>query len=188
MRLSLIIPIRKRSKSLYNCLYSIKKYTKDYELIIIEGDRGYNTKINKGIRKAKGDYLILLHDDHQVTKGWADKLAEVGSFRYGEFGDKFEHWGALNGQYLTDPTKQPDYPSALCVSKEAIKKIGFMDEFYEDPGYQDIDLGFQIEDAGYKIKCLPGKIIHWSRPKQLSQKNKEYIKRKFADRFTYQLD
>ena len=182
MRLSLILPIRKKNKSLDNCLYSIKKHTKDYELIIIEGERGYNAKVNEGIRKAKGDYLIFLHDDHQVCKNWANELAEVGSFRYGELGDKFDHWGALDGAYLTDPSKTPDYPSALCVSKEAMNKIGFVDEFYEEPGYQDVDLGFQIKDAGYKIKCLSGKIIHWSNLKQLSEKNKEYLKRKHVDR------
>ena len=181
--LSIIIPTRGRKESLKRCTDSIEKYTKNYELIIVEGEDGYNKSLNVGIKRAKGDYFVTLHDDHTVSQGWARVLAEVGSFRQGELGDKFDHWGGYwrPDGYCINPKEHPDYPAMWCISRKAMKKIGLFDEFYKDPGYQDVDLGFQIKKAGYKIKCLPGKVIHWvERTKPLSEENLKYLKEKWA--------
>jgi len=183
MRISIIIPTRGRSKSLKRCLASIKKYTKDYEVVLVERKGGYNEKVNEGLKKAKGDYLIILHDDHEVTEGWADELGEVGSFQQGENGNQFIHWGGFYHPYegyLQDIFHNPQYPSVPCLSRQAFKKIGFLDEFYQEPGYQDVDLGYQIAKAGYKIQPLGGKVIHWAkRTKPLEEKNRQYLNKKW---------
>lgn len=184
MRISIIISARSRDESLKRCLASLKRFTKDYEVIIIEGVNGYNRSLNKGIKKAKGEYIIFLHNDHEVTKGWADELSEVGSFQYGETKDTFTHWGGFyrpTEGYLTHVFDHPQYPSVSCLSREVLKKIGKLDEFYENPGYQDVDLGYQLAKAGYEIECLPGKIIHWAeRTKPLSEKNRLYLHKKWG--------
>lgn len=182
-RLSLIVPTRNRSASLERLERSVAKHTKDYELLVIGGDDGYNIKVNRGLAAAKGEYIILMHDDHTVTPHWADVLAEVGSFRYGENKDSFDHYGGYyrpHEGYCLSPDEHPQYPSALCISKRALKRVGFMDEYYREPGFQDVDMGYQIADAGYYITCLPGKIIHWAeRSGPLNEDNRDYLHAKW---------
>lgn len=161
-RLSLIIPTRRSSEILERCLESVKKHTKDYEIVLVTGEKGFAAKLNEGIKKAKGDYLVFLHDDIEVTAGWADKLAEVGAFKLGEMNDAFEDWGGFHNpaSYCLDPKLHPDYAYFCCISKEAMAKIGFFDERFESPWAQDVDMGFTIRKAGFQFQCLPGKIIH----------------------------
>lgn len=162
MRLSLIIPTRRGGETLEKCLQSIEKHTTDYELVIIDEEMGFAAKLNEGIRRAKGDYLIFLHDDIEVTPGWADKLAEVGAFKLGEMNDSFDDWGGFHNPaaYCLDPTQHPDYAFFCCISKEAMAQIGFFDERFANPWCQDVDMGFTIRKAGFQYECLPGKIIH----------------------------
>jgi len=161
MKFSIVIPIKDKSDKLKKCLESIDKYTRNYE-IILDTSAGFAHSINEGIRKSKGDYIILLHDDCTVTKGWTDKLATVGAFKVGECSDAFEDWGAFYpGTYCTDPTLNPDYSFFLCLSRKVLKKIGKFDEWYKSPWCQDVDMGLQIKSKGLKIECLEGKIIHY---------------------------
>lgn len=183
MRLSLVIPTRAQAK-LKPCLDAIVKHTDDYELIIVEGDDGFTAKINRGIKQAKGDYIVLLHDDCIVTKGWADELAEVGSFCLGELNDKFDSWGGFINPpgYCGDPRLSPDYSYFCCMSKEAAEKIGPFDEKFTEPMFQDVHMGILTRKAGYKYKCLPGKIIHRCSDKsgQPNEKQRFYLERKYG--------
>lgn len=181
MKLSIVIPTR-RPDDLKECLFFIKKYTKDYEVILINREAGIAEKINEGISKAKGDYIVLLHDDIKVQRGWADELTDVGTFKLGEYRDEFDIWGGfINGTYCQDPKLNPDYSFFLCLSKKVIKKIGKFDEWYQKPYCQDIDMGMQVKKAGYKIKCLPGKIIHMCGEGSITlvPEQREYLNRKW---------
>lgn len=178
---SIIVPTR-RPERIKDLADNIDKFTDNYELIVIDHEAGLNEKINYGLRLAKGDYLVLLHDDNQVTEGWLDILPEgVGAFKIGEMGDSLECWGGLGGGYCTDPTANPDYSAFLIMTRKAYAKIGPTDEFYKEPGYQDNDYGKQIAKAGFKIQCLPGKIIHHAlRLSPLSEENREYFNKKWV--------
>jgi GT2 family glycosyltransferase len=157
--LSLIIPTR-RDK--IDCLKSIKKYTKDYEIVLASSKKGFVENLNDGIKRAKGDYIILLHDDCEVTEGWADKLADSGAFKLGEYNDSFNNWGGFIDPpaYCVSPFEHPDYAYWLCLSKKVVKKVYPFDEKFTKPYYQDVDMGLHLKKHGYKIECLPGKIIH----------------------------
>lgn len=181
-RLSLIIPSRKKMLP-PAVLDSIAKHTDSYEVVVqVEGD-GFAQKLNKAVARARGDYLVFLHDDCELTEGWADELAEVGAFHLGENNDAFQTWGGyINPEgYCTDPANPPDYAYFCCISKEAMQKIGPFDERYKEPWCQDCDMGMQIKKAGFTYKCLPGKIIH--RPSPLSgvpdAKQRGYFERKW---------
>jgi len=79
------------------CFASIKKYTDDYELIVVDNgsqantvkwlkkqtglitifnseNRGFAAGNNQGIKIAKGKYVLLLNSDTVVTKGWLPRL------------------------------------------------------------------------------------------------------------------
>jgi GT2 family glycosyltransferase len=159
-KISIVIPTR-RENDLKECLSAIERHTKGYEVILVKRKTGLAKKINEGIKKAKGDYIILLHDDVAVTSGWADKLAEVGAFLTGENNDDYETWGGFYpSSYCQDIKLNPDYSFFMCISKKAMGKIYPFDEWYTKPWCQDVDMGFHIRKKGFKIECLPGKIIH----------------------------
>jgi glycosyltransferase involved in cell wall biosynthesis len=159
-KISIIIPTR-RPDNLKECLSSITRHTKDYEVILVKEKCGIAEKLNKGIKRAKGDYIILLHDDIEVTSGWADELAEVGCFKIGEANDAYDTWGGFYpGMFCQDPTRNPDYCFFLCLSKKVANDVCPFDEEFTKPYFQDVVMGVQLRQKGYKIKCLPGKIIH----------------------------
>lgn len=180
MRLSIVIPTR-RPDLAERCIASIGQHTDDFEIVLVDHEGGLNQKINWGMRMAKGDYIALLHDDIEVTPGWADELADVGAFKIGEMNDTIQCWGGKGGGYCTDPAVSPDYSAFLVLSRRAYADIGPTDEYYKEPGHQDTDYGNQIRAAGYTIKCLPGKIIHHpARTSPLSEDNERYFKEKWA--------
>lgn len=161
-KLSLIVPTKRSGETLKRCLDSIKKHTTDYESVIVKGNLGFGAKLNKGITRSKGEYLIFLHDDCEVTEGWVDELARLGSFKLGENNDEFDTWGGFvnPARYCTDPNENPDYSYWLCVQRDVMGKIGLFDERFTEPMYADVAMGIQVRRAGFKIRCLPGKIIH----------------------------
>lgn len=57
---------------------ALKKYTDQFEWIVLDNNRGSNfnhaAEINRAIKIARGNYLIILDDDLIVTNGWLDAL------------------------------------------------------------------------------------------------------------------
>ncbi len=182
MTFSIIIPTRNtRSQSLQIAADSIREHTKDYELIVVEGeDLGLNEKLNKGILASRGEYIVMLHDDVTVHEGWLDELADVGALRTMEMNGVFECWGGLGGGYCSDINQHPDYSAFLVVKREALAEIGLPDPAYKEPGWQDTDYGQQIRAKGYKITCLPGTITHRALNSTLSATNEAYYKQKWG--------
>jgi glycosyltransferase involved in cell wall biosynthesis len=182
-RLSIIVPTRAgREQSLQRLVGSVEQYTTDYELVVIDREGGYNEKLNEGIRRAQGDYLAYLHDDIEVLPGWADVLAEVGAFYVGEWeGRRWWHGGLYRGYHIDDPGGVPlDYTGFMELSRAAQDKVGFWDEFFTEPYYQDADWGFQIRQAGFSFERLPGNILHHNVPGVGSPEAREYLHRKWG--------
>lgn len=183
-RLSLILPTKRGGETLNRCLDSIKKHTTDYETVIIKGNLGFGAKLNKGITQSKGEYLIFLHDDCEVQAGWTDELARLGAFKLGENNDSFDTWGGFINppRYCTDPKEFPDYSYWLCVKRDVMGKIGLFDERFTSPFFQDVDTGLRIQRAGFKIKCLSGKIIHRNAEDSgiPDEKQRFYLERKWG--------
>jgi len=81
MDLSIIIVNYKTPELVKNCIASIKKYPlkHSYEIIVIDNsvdNVGFAKGNNKGIKKAKGEYILLLNSDTIVKKGSIDKLVD----------------------------------------------------------------------------------------------------------------
>ncbi len=95
--LSIIVPCFNQHDMTNECIYAILENTSDCEIIIIdngsippykppfsgftpitiirnEENKGYPAAINQGIKKAKGDIIILLNNDVIVTPQWAERL------------------------------------------------------------------------------------------------------------------
>lgn len=66
------------------CLESIQEHTTDYEILIHDNsppnkNLGFARANNLLIRRARGEYIVLLNPDTWVTEGWLDKLISTAS-------------------------------------------------------------------------------------------------------------
>lgn len=93
LKYSIIIPVCNNEELTRACLDSIKKNTRDYEIIIIDNgsktpwqgeesivrnndNLGFPCAINQGIAKARGEIIVLLNNDTIVSAGWLDRLGD----------------------------------------------------------------------------------------------------------------
>ena len=99
MLTSVVIPNYNGSKYLKNCLLSLQKCEdEDFEVIVVDNgstdgsdvlpdslnlnvrllklneNTGFAHAVNVGIREAKGEYVILLNNDTEVTGGFVSNL------------------------------------------------------------------------------------------------------------------
>ncbi len=82
MTTSILIVNYKVPELLEKCLQSIRQYTTDYEVLVHDNsppnrNLGFARANNLLIRKARGDYIVLLNPDTRVTEGWLDQLIET---------------------------------------------------------------------------------------------------------------
>ena len=100
---TIIIPSFNNKHLLMNCVESVKLYTKNYSLIIVDNNScedtvnylkhletteqsaviynsdnlGFSKSINIGLNKVKTDYILFLNNDIEVTKNWLVSLIKI---------------------------------------------------------------------------------------------------------------
>ena len=153
-----------------------------------ETNAGFVGSCNRGVAKARGEYLLFLNNDTIVKSGWLDALLETFQLepRAGLVGSKLlfpdgrlqEAGGIIwrdgsgwNYGKFDDPRKPEynylrdvDYCSAACamVPKSLFESIGGFDARYAPAYYEDTDLSFKIRQNGYKVLYQPlSEVIHY---------------------------
>lgn len=145
-----------------------------------EKNLGFAKAVNLGIKKAKGDYLLIANNDVVFDKNYLICLLKFlqenpavgivgGKVYYKNPKDKIAFAGARFNFYtgLLRPSKSPnktcetDWVTGcnMLVKREVLAKIGSFDEkffFY----FEDLDLCLRAKRAGYKIIFYP-KAILW---------------------------
>lgn len=212
-KVSIIIPVYNQIHYTYACLVSILQYTGDvsYEVIIADDvstdatehladyaeglvicrnsvNQGFLRNCNHAARQARGEYLMFLNNDTQVTQGWLRSLVDliesdegigmVGSKLVYPDGRLQEAGGIIwsdgsgwNYGRLDDPdkpeynyVKDVDYISgaAILLSNKLWKQIGGFDTRFAPAYCEDSDLAFEVRKAGYRVVYQPlSKIIHF---------------------------
>jgi GT2 family glycosyltransferase len=141
---------------------------------------------NIGAEQARGQYVVLLNNDVEVTAGWLDELiATFGRFdRVGLAGSKLLFpdgrlqdgggivWGSGNpwnygrGQNPEDPrfcyARQVDYLSgaAMMVPKSIWQEVGGLSPYLEPMYFEDTDFAFKVRKAGYSTWFVPSSVIY----------------------------
>lgn len=165
------------------------------QVVLIKNKKnlGFGAGNNQGMKKAKGDYFLILNSDTIVKSKAPMKMAqflkkhpEVGAVgckllnqdgtnqpSFGPFPNLLvaaimlfgEHWLGDLVRHSSDKIKETDWVmgAALMVRKEVFKKAGPMDESIFM--YMDeTEWCYRIKKAGYKVMFYPGaKIIHLGR-------------------------
>lgn len=82
--LSIAIPTLRGYDHLIRLLRSIEAYTPvDYEIVIVDSGsrtRGYVVPMNQALDAARGQYVVALNDDVEVTPGWIEPLLDEAQF------------------------------------------------------------------------------------------------------------
>ncbi|WP_161594655.1 glycosyltransferase [Marimonas lutisalis] len=141
---------------------------------------------NAGAEKAKGDYIVLLNNDVEVTAGWLDELiAAFSRFdKVGLVGAKLLYpngqlqdaggiiwgsgnpWNYGNGQNAMEPrfsyARQADYLSgaAMMVPANVWKEVGGLSSYLEPMYFEDTDFAFKVRDAGYTTWFVPSSVVY----------------------------
>ncbi len=212
-KVSIVIPVYNEIAYTYACLLSILEHTGDmsYEVIIAddvstdatehlsefaegivicrnETNQGFLKNCNNAASRARGEYIMFLNNDTQVTDGWLSSLVTliesdktigmVGSKLVFPDGRLQEAGGIIwsdgsgwNYGRLDDPdkpeynyVKDVDYISgaAILLPLSLWKQIGGFDERFAPAYCEDSDLAFEVRKAGYRVVYQPlSKVIHY---------------------------
>lgn len=212
-KVSIVIPVYNQIHYTYACLVSILEHTRDvsYEVIIADDvstdatehlsefaeglvicrnsvNQGFLRNCNNAARKARGEYVMFLNNDTQVTPGWLSSLVTliesdptigmVGSKLVYPDGRLQEAGGIIwsdgsgwNYGRLDDPdkpeynyVKDVDYISgaAILLSNRLWQQIGGFDTRFAPAYCEDSDLAFEVRKAGYRVVYQPlSKVIHF---------------------------
>lgn len=226
---SIVIPVHNKFYLTYHCVASIiLAYNKaNYEVIVIddcssdetvdieefienakiiknENNLGFLLSCNKAANQARGNYIVMLNNDTEVTSYWLDELISVfgRTDNVGMVGSKLlypdgklqeaggivwssgEPWNLGNGKNPLHPSfsyvRQADYISgaALMIDRKIWQAVGGFSEEFAPAYYEDTDLAFKVRDIGYKTFYCPfSEVIHFegmSNGRDLSSGIKRY--------------
>lgn len=157
-------------------------------LIKSKENLGFAGGNNLGIRKAKGEYILLLNNDTEVDPGFMEPLIEkfrsdpaigavspriyyhhtpnmlqfAGISDINKYTTRSTGWGFRkidNGQFNEDRESFFAHGAAMMVPRKVIEDIGLMCEIFF-LYYEEMDWGYRIRKGGYKIYYVNNSVIY----------------------------
>lgn len=212
-RVTIVIPVHNKFDYTYRCLASLllMPVKTSFEVVLVddgssdettsiaalvsglrivrhEAARGFVHACNAGAAAARGDFVLLLNNDTEVSPHWLDRLIEpfalyddvglvgakliFGDGRLQEAGGVVWSDGlAGNVGRLGNPRdprydhlREVDYCSGACVvvPRSLWEELGGFDEAFAPAYYEDTDLAFRVRAAGYRTLYQPlAEILHF---------------------------
>jgi GT2 family glycosyltransferase/glycosyltransferase involved in cell wall biosynthesis len=209
-KVSILIPVFNQMEVTLACLKSILKNTieLDYEVIVVDDNSsaetarcleqvaglrvltnkpnlGFLHSCNAAAAVARGEFLLFLNNDTEVTQGWLAALLRVFERRMdaGLVGAKLIYpdgrlqeaggiiWRDASGvnygkwDHADRPeynyVREVDYCSGSClfIPKAFFDRIGGFDAIYAPAYYEDTDLAFKVRKAGRKVYYQPFSVV-----------------------------
>lgn len=163
-----------------DCVDSIVRHTKDYELIAVdngstvdeswikehadryirfEENKGISNGWNAGIEAATNDKVIILGDDTLVNPGWAEAMLEC--FKKPDCGAACPQVEGM--PYRDGLTEVYNWFPGACfmLSKKIVEKVGYFDwQTYFPCNGEDADYWSRLLAYGYKLYTNPQAFVN----------------------------
>ena len=211
--ISIIVPVRNQFHVTWQCLSSVILHAgaSRFEVLLVDDassdatcrietrvrnlrvlrnptNLGFLHSCNRAAEMARGEYLVFLNNDTEVTAGWLDALrAGFDTVDHvGACGAKLVYpdgrlqdaggivwesgtpWNVGHGGCPQDPrynyVRDVDYltGAALMVSHPAWNQVGGFSADYAPAYYEDTDLAFKLREAGFRtLYCPQSTVIHY---------------------------
>ncbi len=152
--------------------------------VLLTKNFGFGGGNNKGVRFAKGQFIVFLNNDTEVTKEWLLRLVEASlnhstlicsskillmsnhqivDFAGGKFTLNGRGYSIAFGKKNNHETEcyNTGYPCAasMLIEKELFFKLGGFDEDYFAL-LDDIDLGWSAWLFGHSVLCCPTSVVY----------------------------
>jgi GT2 family glycosyltransferase len=167
---------------------SCEQLIKNLKVVRTEKNRGFVRTCNGAAKAARGEFVVFLNNDVEVTSGWLDELVDSFSRfpRAGLVGAKLldaegrlqdaggivwgsgTPWNYGRGGNPKEPrycyARQVDYlsGSALCIRRSVWNDVGGFSSEFAPAYYEDTDLAFKVRDAGHQVWYVPSsEVVHF---------------------------
>jgi glycosyltransferase involved in cell wall biosynthesis len=189
MKHSIVMPCLFRREehleTVERCINTVKAFSSDYELIIIDDGSPLNTDFlkeaadvyiraskprgiafgwNDGIRISRGEYITVINDDITACPNWLESM-EVCLSGISVSAPGIEKLPA--GQGIIE--NRVWFPgSCFMLNRETVKIVGYFDEQFAPFNYEDVDYWTRVYKSGgklYRNYCIEvghaeGQVIH----------------------------
>jgi GT2 family glycosyltransferase len=155
----------------------VRKFSKEVDFPVkyfkYENKLGHAGAINEGIKRASGDFILILHDDMKLGEsnwissmlklferndiGVSSSLLITSPYRLSGINKVFAYIYILGWHKIVDIPIQEVYFTGLnndIIRREVIEKIGKLDNSYPY-SMHDIDFSEKVRRLGYKIVLNP---------------------------------
>lgn len=162
-----------------------KPYSDHVHIILNPKNYGFPKGCNQGIKHAKGDIIVLLNIDTEVTPAWLESLVKpllqdqliamtaskllfpdrktiqfAGGCIHPNGLTSHDGYGVTDeGQF--DNAKECGYVTgaSAAIRRSALDAVGGMDEGFP-LYYEDVDLCVRMHQAGYKVMYEPASLVY----------------------------
>lgn len=154
-----------------NSVFMLKNKFPQIKLIVKKQNEGFASTVNLGIKKAKGDIVVLLNNDVRPKKNFLASLLshfkDKKVFAVGCLDESLENGtmmrrgrgiGKWQRGFLVHSRGNVDKTNTLWVSggsgafrRDLWLKLGGLDEDYNPFYWEDIDLSYRALKAGYRL-------------------------------------
>lgn len=160
----------------------------DLEIILHDENKGFAGGVNAGFRRAIDDdlkYVATLNNDAVADKNWlielvgvldknpragiaTSKILDAKGKKLDSTGDYLTNWGLPyprgrgeidKGQYDDQTEVFGASGGASLYRTKTLNEIGLFDEDFF-AYYEDVDLSFRAQLAGWKVRFVPKAIVH----------------------------
>lgn len=179
----------------------IKRDFPEFKLVTLKKNIGFSGGMNYGIKKTKGDCVILLNQDielhqdfiNEIIKPLSDKSTGiVGAKIYFPGTRRLQHAGGIihpngltnhigyreidTGQF--DKKEEVDYVTgaAIAIDRELIEKLGYFDKDFFPGYYEETDICYRARGLGFKVIYQPSAVIYHHEATTLRFQSQKYLR------------
>lgn len=165
-----------------------KKYSK-LKIISHKENHGFGRNTNDAVKKAKGDYIVLLNSDIEPHKNYIKNVLpnfkdpRVLGVGFAEMGN--ENYGVVywkNGYLQIRPGFSPKTHitawfsgGSAIIRRDYFLKLDGFDYVYEPFYFEDFDLGLRAWRSGYTLLWEPKSIVEHKHESTTSKFPKKYL-------------